>query len=193
MVKMWERLTSGMLRRLWKAMPRERSEQMLPGLQQALQNADATTPERAAAFVANLLHESGGFQWMEEIWGPSQQQRRYEPPSTLATRLGNSEKGDGFRYRGRGPIQITGRENYREYGKLLALDLEGSPELAATPEVGFKIAAAYWQTREINKKVDAGDLRGVTKAINGGLNGHKEREALYRRALREFRKGDTDA
>ena len=68
---------------------------------------------RAAAFIAQLAHESGQFRFMEELWGPTEAQKRYEPQSTLARGSGNTEQGDGFRFKGRGPIQVTGRFNYR--------------------------------------------------------------------------------
>ena len=71
------------------------------------------SPARMAAFIAQLAHESGQFRFMEEIWGPTPAQQRYEPPSSLATDLGNTDAGDGKRFKGRGPIQITGRANYR--------------------------------------------------------------------------------
>src|SRR5258708_4383140 len=87
------------------------------------------TPIRQAAFLAQVGHESGGFVWMHEIWGPTEAQSRYEPPSDLATRLGNTQPGDGKRYMGRGPIQITGRFNYRLMGPKLGLDLEQFPAL----------------------------------------------------------------
>ena len=72
-------------------------------LNAAVNEADAGTPLRAAMFLAQLAHESGQFRYMEEIWGPTDAQRRYEPPGALASRLGNTERGDGFRFKGRGP------------------------------------------------------------------------------------------
>jgi predicted chitinase len=80
-------------------------------------------PPRAAAFLAQLAHESGQLRFMEEIWGPTGQQLRYEPASSLATSLGNTQAGDGKRFKGRGPIQITGRANYQRFGTLLGADL----------------------------------------------------------------------
>src|SRR5258706_2482797 len=82
------------------------------------------TAKRQAAFLPQVSHESNGFLWMREIWGPSPAQRAYEPPSRKAMDLGNLQAGDGFRYRGRGLIQITGRANYAACGEALALPLE---------------------------------------------------------------------
>src|SRR6267378_3364403 len=87
------------------------------------------TPKRQALWLAQVAHESNGFLWLREIWGPSPAQRAYEPPSRKAQDLGNTQPGDGFRYRGRGLIQITGRANYAACGEALALALEETPEL----------------------------------------------------------------
>ena len=139
---------------------------------------------RAAAFIAQLAHESGQFRYMEELWGPTEAQKRYEPTSTLSRKLGNKERGDGFRYKGRGPIQITGRDNYRRYGELLGADLEAEPQQAATPEVGFAIAGLYWERNRLNEFADAGDFEQITRRINGGLNGLEDRQRFHERALR---------
>jgi hypothetical protein len=100
--------------------------------------------------------------------------------------LGNTQPGDGKRYKGRGPIQLTGRKNYRRFGRLLGLDLENEPTLAAQPENGFRIAALFWKLGGLNeladkltlKKNDAGDkivFAKITKIINGGHNGLPDR------------------
>ena len=137
---------------------------------------------RTAAFIAQLAHESGEFQFMEEIWGPTAAQKRYEPPSDLAKRLGNTQPGDGKRFKGRGPIQITGRFNYQKYGDLLGLDLISNPAQAATPEVGFATAALFWERNGLNKLADADQFKDITQRINGGQNGAAERERYYARA-----------
>jgi predicted chitinase len=139
---------------------------------------------RAAAFIAQLAHESGQFRFMQELWGPTDAQRRYEPPGSLANRLGNTEPGDGYRFRGRGAIQLTGRANYAKYGQALGLDLVASPDLAAGPDAGFLVAGLFWQRNGLNALADAGDFVGVTKRINGGTNGLAERRALYEAALK---------
>lgn len=130
-------------------------------------------PLRLAHFLAQIAHESGGFRYMEEIWGPTAAQKRYEGRQDL----GNTRPGDGFRYKGRGPLQLTGRANYRDYGARLGLDLEGSPELAAPPGVGLLIALEYWKVRNLNILADSDDLIGITRRINGGLNGLDDRRA----------------
>ncbi len=154
----------------------------LPVLVQTMQGYDINVYLRAAAFLAQLAHESAEFRWMEEIWGPTDAQRRYEPPADLARRLGNTQPGDGQRYKGRGPIQITGRANYKRYGDLLGLDLVGQPELAATPAVAFSVAGLYWRSNGLNALADKEDFVGLTRRINGGTNGLADRQQYYERA-----------
>ncbi|WP_245808314.1 glycoside hydrolase family 19 protein [Deinococcus hopiensis] len=125
--------------------------------------------------MAQLAHESCAFQYSEEIWGPTDAQRRYEGRADL----GNTQKGDGYRYRGRGWIQLTGRHNYRRFGQKLGLDLEGNPDLAARADVAAKLAAAYWTDRGLNAYADQGDFREITRRINGGYNGLADRERYY--------------
>lgn len=153
-------------------------EKYLPFLQAAMAEFDIDTPLREAAFLAQIAHESGEFRWMEEIWGPTEAQRRYEGRADL----GNTRPGDGKRYKGRGPIQLTGRANYRNYGRRLGVDLENEPAKAATPEVGFRIAGLFWQDRGLNALADAGEFVKITRRINGGVNGLADRQAYYNRA-----------
>jgi putative chitinase len=143
-----------------------------PFLRKAMLERGITTPQRAAAFLAQLGHESLSLKFFEEIWGPTQAQRGYEG----RVDLGNTHTGDGKRYKGRGPIQLTGRSNYRKYGGLLRLPLEEQPEMAAKPGVGFRTAALFWQQIGANALADAGDFREITRRINGGFNGLDDRQ-----------------
>jgi predicted chitinase len=175
-------VTTDQLRSIVPRLPGARRELFFPFLQAAMEEFSISTPAREAAFVAQLAHESGQFRFMEEIWGPTDAQRRYEPASTLATRLGNTETGDGKRFKGRGPIQITGRANYRQFGDLLGLDLLGSPEQAAVPDVAFRIAALFWAKNGLNDLADRGTAEAfklITRRINGGFNGLEERLHFY--------------
>jgi predicted chitinase len=170
------------LRAIMPALPAAKLTLFLPFLQSAAAEFVIDRPAREAAFIAQLAHESGQLRFMEEIWGPTEAQKRYEPPSTLATKLGNTEKGDGKRFKGRGPIQISGRANYLRYGELLVLDLVADPPKAATPEVGFRTAGLYWQKNGLNELADLATpeaFREITIRINGGLNGLKDREKFY--------------
>lgn len=157
-------------------------------------------PERQSAFLAQVAHESNGFLWMREIWGPSPAQKAYEPPSRKAMDLGNSQTGDGFRYRGRGLIQITGRANYAACGEAIDLPLERSPELLEIPEHAVRSAGWFWTVGagqrlsvaarmygvpvgvNLNELADRGDFRGITFAVNGGLNGQEDRLATWEAA-----------
>ncbi len=177
-------LTDLQLARIMRHASAQRRAQCLDPLNRAMQahQIDANL-QRAAAFVAQLGHESGELQFLQELWGPTAAQRRYEPPSELARRLGNTQAGDGKRFKGRGPIQITGRANYARYGELMGLDLVRQPEQAADPEVGFEIAALFWTHNGLNALADANRFRDITQRINGGQNGAAERERLFALAL----------
>lgn len=140
------------------------------------------TDLQRAHWLAQMAHESGGFKYLREIWGPTEAQARYEPPSELAERLGNTQKGDGFLFRGRGFIQVTGRANFTACSRALF----GDDRLLTRPGLLESDPAAsagwYWQTRHINRHADNDDLKAVTRAINGGLNGLLDRKARLHRA-----------
>ena len=96
--------------------------------------------------------------------------------------LGNTQKGDGVRFKGRGPIQLTGRANYAAAGKALGLDLVKNPEKVKTPDVGFRTSVWFWTTRKLNAIADQKTLasfRMITKKINGGTNGQADREKYW--------------
>lgn len=137
------------------------------------------TPARQAAFLAQIGHESGGMNWTHELWGPTSAQKAYEPPSPKATALGNTQQGDGFRFRGRGLIQITGRANYDAVGQALCLDCTNQPDMLTQPEWAAQSAAWWWQKHGLNEIADAGDFETITRRINGGLNGYDDRLRLW--------------
>ena len=176
-------LDDAQLQRIMPALPPAKRQLYLPHLNAAMRASSiGTTMLRTAAFVAQLAHESGEFRWMEESWGPTAAQLRYEPPNALAQRLGNTEPGDGTRFKGRGPIQITGRYNYAKYGQLLGRDLIAEPALAAAPELAFETAGLFWRTNGLNELADAQDFVTITRRINGGTNGLADRQMYYARA-----------
>jgi len=171
------------LQKIVPALAAAKRQLYLPHLNAAMRASGiGSTMLRTAAFVAQLAHESGEFRWLEEVWGPTPTQARYEPPNLLAQRLGNTEPGDGKRFKGRGPIQITGRFNYAKYGRLLGRDLIAEPALAAAPELAFATAGLFWQTNGLNELADAGDFMKITRRINGGANGLADRQMYYARA-----------
>ncbi len=135
---------------------------------------------RVAAFIAQVGHESGQLRYVREIWGPTAQQLGYEGRADL----GNTVKGDGSKFRGRGLIQITGRANYAACGEALGLDLINQPELLEQPQHAAMSAAWFWSTRGLNTLADQRDFAKITRRINGGLTGQDDRLALYDRALK---------
>lgn len=168
---------------------------------------DISTPARQAAFLAQLAHESGRFRFTVELWGPTAQQLRYERdpaalwarrdprnPGTfrnsLAYQLGNTQPGDGARYRGRGLIQVTGRFNYgRRRDRLRARlgadqvpDFEAEPEQLATATWGAMSAADFWDEKALNSLADLGDFVRITELINGGQTGLQDRLELWEKA-----------
>ncbi len=136
------------------------------------------TPLRLAHFIAQVAHESGGFRYMEEIASGQAYEGRAD--------LGNTVAGDGKRYKGRGPLQLTGRANYRKFGRTIGVDLESHPEIAAYPSVGLWIACQYWTDRGLNKLADADDVEAVTRKVNGGVNGLADRKAYLAKAKALF-------
>jgi putative chitinase len=175
-------LTSDELHAIMPGVPAAKSATYLPPLDAAMAEFAIDEPPRAAAFLAQLAHESGQLRFMEEIWGPTAQQLRYEPASSLATALGNTQAGDGKRFKGRGPIQITGRANYQRFGGLLGVDLVTTPEQAALPVLAFRIAGLYWSKKGLNELADQGTddaFREITRRINGGFNGLADRQQFY--------------
>jgi predicted chitinase len=175
-------LTTEQLQSIMPRLPAAKNSQFLPPLTAAMKEFAIEAPARAAAFLAQLAHESGQFRFMEEIWGPTDAQRRYEPVTTLSQNLGNTEPGDGKRFKGRGPIQLTGRANYKRFGDMLNVDLVADPLRAATPDVAFRVAGLYWSKKGLNELADKATDEAfveITRRINGGTNGLADRQAFY--------------
>jgi putative chitinase len=176
---------------------------------------DITTPLRVAHFLAQTAHESAGYTALVE-------NLNYGAPGLLATwpkrfdaeraaayarqpekianyvyadRMGNGPEssGDGWRFRGRGILQLTGRATYRAAGEMLATDLEVQPELLATPRLAALAAGWYWQARGINELCDRDDVIAVTEAVNGGRNGLAQRVELLGVAKAAMQMGDVKA
>jgi len=162
-----------------------------------------TTVLRLSHFMGQTHHESGGFtvfvenlnysaQRIPQVW-PRLASRAAElarNPQRLANaayagRIGNGDEasGDGWRYRGRGIIQLTGRANYRERGDAVGIDLEGSPNRASWPDIAVELALSFWKAKRCNEAADSGDVAKVTKIINGGVVGLADRTAQTDRAL----------
>ena len=151
------------------ATPRSGSEQSLLS---AAKTAGIKDTE-LAQFMAQMAHESGDFKYLQEIWGPTSAQKGYEGRKDL----GNTQPGDGYKFRGRGYVQLTGRANYRAFGAMIGADLENNPDLASQPDIAAKLAIAYWNTRVKTKVRDFEN----TRFINGGFNGLSDREAKFKK------------
>lgn len=159
------------------------------GLAKAGVGAGLEKPHRLAHYLGQLAHESGGWRYDREIWGPTAAQKRYEGRADL----GNTQPGDGSRFRGRGPVQITGRANYRSFTAWArkldpkAPDFEVTPDAVNTDPWEGLGPIWYWSSgnptrASLNSYADANDLTTITRRINGGTNGLADRQAKYVRA-----------
>lgn len=167
-------------------------------------------PKEQAMFLSQMDHESGGFKHYEEnlnygakglrktfgkyYTNDADAERDARNPEAIANRvygnrMGNTDAGDGYKYRGRGAIQLTGKDNYNRAGKALGLDLVNNPDLAKDPATAAKIAAWYWKDRKLGEAGRAGDVTAATKKINGGTNGLDDRKAKYDQYLAQANGG----
>lgn len=178
-------------------------------LAQLLPDYDINTPRRIAAFVAQCAHESGGFMVLKENlnYKPATLRRifsKYFPNDAIAAeycgrlnkqmhianrayanRMGNGDEasGDGWRFCGRGLIQLTGRNNYQAFADSVEMDINDVPEYLATFEGAAQSACWFWETNNLNKWADAGDIKELTRRINGGYIGLEDRIKHYQHAL----------
>lgn len=186
--------------------------EFLTPLNTALERWEIRTPAQVAAFIAHAAHESAEFFHMREnlnysaesllrLWPnrftpltAAQHARQPEAIANIvyANRMGNgdSASGDGWRFRGGGIFQLTGREAFRRYSIASCKDADTllvNPELIESPEYACDSAGWFWADRELNAFADAGDFIGMTKRINGGTNGLEARTAYWRRAIAALR------
>ena len=176
----------------------------VPVLNTAMNRYQIVGAKRNAAFIAQVGHESGQLTRLVENLNYSADVLRKTWPSRFdvdlasavarkpeqianiayGNRIGNTALGDGWKYRGRGLIQITGKNNYRACGEALGLDLISQPELLEKPQHACMSAAWFWATNGLNSLADAGKFDAITQRINGGQNGAADRQALYAKALK---------
>jgi putative chitinase len=134
-----------------------------------------TSELRMAHFIAQLAHESASFRYAEEIASGEAYEGRSD--------LGNTQPGDGRRFKGRGLIQLTGRANYTEYSRAAGVDYVAKPQLLASdPFAAVDVACWFWNSRKLNALADADDVKAVTRRINGGFNGLDDRIEYLSRA-----------
>jgi putative chitinase len=182
--------------------PADTADKWLPWLNKTVQKYDIKSPRRQAMFLAQLAHESGNFRFTSENLNYSADAlervfKKYFPTRELAeeyarkpekianrvyaNRMGNGDEasGDGWKYRGRGLIQLTGLSNYASYA--LQADNEAiiKPDIVAEPEYAADSAGWFWAVNRLNAMADTGDVRAVTRRVNGGFNGLEDRESKY--------------
>ena len=181
-------------------------DQWCEALNKILPNYGIDTPERAAAFIAQCGHESGGFKFLKEnlnyraeslvrTWPKhfptmeiaTQYARQPERIANraYANRMGNGDEasGDGWRYAGKGLIQLTGRNNYVAFANSIDMPLDEVPAYLETFDGAVHSACWFWNTNKLNQYADSGDIDTMTRRINGGLHGIDDRKARYAQAL----------
>jgi putative chitinase len=166
---------------------------------------EINTPQRQSAFIGQCAHESGNFKVLQENLNYSAKglmatwssrfpdmdtAERYErQPEKIANKvyaradMGNTDDGDGWKYRGRGVIQLTGKNNYRACGEALGINLMENPDLILEPKYACLSAGWFWNKRGLNTLADASDIETITKRVNGGLHGLLDRQAKTQIAL----------
>jgi putative chitinase len=183
-------------------------DKVFPALSSAMEEFNIKTKEQIAMFLAQCAHESNYFTAITENLNYSADGLRKIFPKyfrdrdaddynrqpekianvVYANRMGNGDEdsGDGYRFRGRGYIQLTGRTNYEECGQELQKDLITDPDYLTTPEGAARSAAWFWDNHNLNKYADANDIVGCTKRINGGTIGLEDRTANWKAILEEL-------
>jgi len=181
-------------------------DQWHKALSQLLPDYEINTPQRIAAFIAQCAHESGGFLFLTENLNYKAESllkvfpkyfkdmataKAYEKnPQKIANKIyadrmgnGNEASGEGFKYRGRGLIQLTGKTNYTWFAASLQISPEEAAEYTQTFEGACQSACWFWETNGLNAFADKGDILGMTKKINGGTIGLEDRKKHYEHAL----------
>jgi putative chitinase len=165
-----------------RTLPDSKAQLYFPFLTAAMDEREINTLLRMAAFLAQVGHESLDLLYMQEIASGAAYEGRAD--------LGNTSPGDGMKYKGRGPLQLTGKANFTLYGTILGLDLVNNPEQAATPQVGFRIATLFWTLNKLNYLADEENTKLITKIVNGGFNGLDDRMRRYALAKQILSQGD---
>ena len=177
-------------------------------MSRALPDYDINTPKRVSAFLAQCMHESGGFGFLtvnlhyqaatlSKVWpskfppdvaGQYAHNQEKIANRAYAGRMGNGpeESGDGWRYAGKGLIQLTGKDNYTRFAESIETPVEQLPEYLGTFEGAVQSACWFWETNGLNQFADSGDILTLTKCINGGTLGLEERTQHYQHAIQVF-------
>lgn len=171
-------ITDILLKSIYPLSSKERRSLYLPYFNEYLEDYEINTPIKKSAYFSQVGHESGQLNYAEEIASGEAYEGRVD--------LGNIIEGDGCRYKGRGLIQITGRSNYDAISRTYHVDFIKNPELLSTPEWAVKSSLWFWELNNLNEIVSRGDFQLLTRKINGGLNGYKDRLELYDRCKKYF-------
>lgn len=150
-------------------------DRFLDPINKTLEEFEINTPQRIRMFLAQIGHESGQLRYRRELASGEAYEGRKD--------LGNTKPGDGVRYKGRGLIQITGRNNYGLVSLALGLPLLEKPELLEEDLNACRSAGWFWYKSNLNALADMGKFETITRRINGGLNGYSDRYKLYQRAF----------
>lgn len=183
-------------------------EKFVDPINKVIEDFEIDTPKRISMFLAQVGHESGGLTKLHENLNYKAARlvqifpkyfKDVDPndyggkPEAIANRVyanrmgnGSEDSGDGYRFRGRGAIQLTGKSNYTACGNDLEVDLIGNPDWLETPEGAIMSAAWFWDQHDLNDYADNADVTMVTKKINGGTIGLEERKELFEEALKIF-------
>lgn len=156
---------------------RQKIEVFYPQIEALLPRYKVNTPLRKSHFLAQIGHESLSLIYTEEIATGQAYEGRVD--------LGNTQKGDGVRFKGRGLIQLTGRHNYTEYGIYIGIELlaDGQEKLISiSPKYALDVALWFWNKRKLNNYADRDDLLAITRRVNGGYNGLEDRQDYLNRA-----------
>lgn len=185
------------------------ADQWVDALNKTCERFEINTPERIAGFLSQVGHESGGLKFVVEnlnysapalraVFGKyftddSMANAYARQPEKIANkvyanRMGNGDEksGDGYKYRGRGLIQLTGKDNYSAFGNACGVDAVADPAVVESPGVAALSAGWFWNTRHLNNYADAQDIIGMTKRINGGTNGLDDRQTRYNKLMSYF-------
>lgn len=166
-------LTADQLKRIFIHAKQATIEAFLDPINDVMQKYEINTPLRQAHFLAQIGHESGELKYKEEIASGMAYEGRED--------LGNTEPGDGPRFKGRGLIQLTGRSNYKAYGVAIGWDLIESPQVVATDSaVCTDVAGWFWRRKGLSELADQDGIERITRRINGGLNGLEDRKRILR-------------
>lgn len=171
-------MTLDQLSRIYTHAKAERLARFYPFLDEFMRGFAIVGPKREAAFLATIAVESLELTYTRELGGPS-----YFDKYDDRKDLGNVEPGDGYRFKGRGLIQITGRASYEKASKALGIDYVEDPTLMESEEEATRVSCWWWQDAGCNEIADIPDFKAVTRRVNGGLTAYDRRVTYYERAL----------